>query len=98
MPLEKIPPSLTFKETSTYVQGTVKDLVSRGIAVNKIPVDKASLGVLIHLGMGELIGEVEPSSTARGKAPKVYRIKRKQDCVFNAASLDFSFSSDLVTI
>ena len=91
MELQKIAPLDTFSESKTHLQGTVKELVSCGISVNGIKLDKADLGVLLNLGMGKCLGEVDQASGTRGKAPKVYSIAKKQDCIFTAANLDFNF-------
>lgn len=91
MELQKIAHLDTFSESKTHLQGTVRELVSCGISVNGIKLDKADLGVLLNLGMGKLLGEVDKPAGSRGKAAKVYSIAKQQDCVFTAADLDFNF-------
>lgn len=92
MTLTQINPLDSYSESETHVQGTVRELVSCGITANGVKLDKADLGVLLNLGMGELIGEVVRTAGSKGKAPKVYRIARKQDCVFSSTWLDFNFN------
>lgn len=85
--LEKILTTSTLLITDNYAEGTVKELTENNIRVNGFPLDKASLGVLIHLGFGVMMGEA-PRTSARGRAAKVYRVAFEQECVFSTEHIE----------
>jgi hypothetical protein len=68
-----------------YVEGTVKFLTEQNINVNGVLLDKASLGVLMALGFGDVVGVEERPVGTRGRAAKIYRIQLEQECFFSVA-------------
>lgn len=55
------------------MQGTIEELVERGLKVNGIFVDKSMLAVLVRCGIGECVGE--GPKPARGRTAKVWKFE-----------------------
>lgn len=67
-------------------EGTVQQLVAKGVKVNGRMVDQVALSVMARYGIAKEIGSAEKVAGKRGKVAKIFKLQGKPGFVVEASA------------